>query len=75
MITETKFENGSPAEVVLHPLMHNQLTSDTSLPDRTMPKVAPAAEAQRILAHLQKASKLFGTEIVVKDNVGHIKII
>ncbi|CAG9950427.1 unnamed protein product [Clonostachys rosea f. rosea IK726] len=75
MITETKFENGSPAEVVLHPLVHNQLTSDTSLPDRTMPKVAPAAEAQRILAHLQKASKLFGTEIVVKDNVGHIKII
>ncbi|CAH0019631.1 unnamed protein product [Clonostachys rhizophaga] len=75
IIAETRFENGSPAEVILHPLVHNQLTNDTSLPDRTMPKVAPAAEAQRILAHLQNTSKLFGTEIVVKDNVGYIKII
>ncbi|KAL4876529.1 hypothetical protein BJY04DRAFT_223008 [Aspergillus karnatakaensis] len=74
VIAETLFEDNVPVEVVLHPLVHNQLTNDTSLPDRTMPKTAPELEAQRILAHLQRTSAAFGTDIVIEGSIGYIDL-
>ncbi|KAM0544108.1 hypothetical protein ACHAPJ_011990 [Fusarium lateritium] len=74
IIAETLFENNRPVEIVLHPTVHNQLTNDTSLPDRTMPKIAPKAEASRILKHLQKTSTQFGTDIIMKDGKGYLKV-
>ncbi|KAJ4247091.1 hypothetical protein NW762_013229 [Fusarium torreyae] len=74
IIAETLFKNDRPVEIVLHPTVHNQLTNDTSLPDRTMPKIAPKAEAARILEHLQNTSTQFKTKIVVKDGKGYLKV-
>lgn len=74
VIAQTTFDNDFVSKIVLYPLVHNQLTNDSSLPDRTMPKIAPLAESQRILAHLQRVSEPFGTRIKVNGTVGYIDL-
>ncbi|RSL86284.1 hypothetical protein CEP52_015864 [Fusarium oligoseptatum] len=74
IIAETKFEDNLPSQIILHPLVHNQLINDTSLPDRAMPKIAPKAQAQRILNDIQNLSEAFNTTVVIKENLGYINI-
>ncbi|KAL3456935.1 hypothetical protein BJX64DRAFT_296299 [Aspergillus heterothallicus] len=74
IVAITKFDRGKLHEIALYPIVHSQLTNDTSVPESQLPKLAPRPEAQRILRHLQKVSKPFGTEIVVKGDVGYVKL-
>jgi len=39
-----------------------------------MPKTAPPAMAQKILARVQELSKPFGTTISIENNVGVIRV-
>ncbi|OJJ01959.1 hypothetical protein ASPVEDRAFT_28585 [Aspergillus versicolor CBS 583.65] len=74
VVAITKFNKGKLHEIALYPIVHSQLTNDTSLPDSHLPKLAPSPQAQRILRHLQRVSKPFGTEIVAKRDVGYVKL-
>lgn len=74
IIAETKFEDNLPVEIILHPLIHDHLTNDTSLPDRAMPKIAPKTEARRILQDIHTLSMAFNTTVVIKENLGYITI-
>ncbi|UPL03877.1 hypothetical protein LCI18_014811 [Fusarium solani-melongenae] len=67
------FENGKLSKVALHPIVHSQLTNDTSDPQSQLPKLAPKPEAQRILEYLRRVSKPFGTKIDIDNDVGYIK--
>ncbi|KAM5361132.1 hypothetical protein ACJA88_014580 [Fusarium oxysporum] len=74
IIALANFENGNLSRVALHPIVHSQLTNDTSDPQSQLPKLAPKLEAQRILKHLRKVSKPFGTKIKIDNNVGYIEL-
>ncbi|RTE73115.1 hypothetical protein BHE90_012460 [Fusarium euwallaceae] len=74
IIAETKFEDNLPSQIILHPLVHNQLTNDTSLTDRAMPKIAPKDQARRILNDIQNLSEAFNTTVVIKENLGYINM-
>ncbi|KAK1846303.1 hypothetical protein CCHR01_11088 [Colletotrichum chrysophilum] len=74
LIAHSEFVNGTVTKVALYPTIHNQLTNDTSLADRTMPKLAPPAEAQRILNYLQEASRPFGTLISINGSTGYVHV-
>ncbi|KAJ0426894.1 hypothetical protein BJY00DRAFT_320504 [Aspergillus carlsbadensis] len=74
IVALTRFDRGKLREVALYPIVHSQLTNDTSLPDSQLPKLAPGPEAQRILRHLPKVSKPFGTDIMIRGGVGYVKL-
>lgn len=75
VVAVTRFEEGRLVGVELHPLVHGQLANDTeSSGESALPKVAPPAEAGRMLEHLRRVSEPFGTAIVVREGVGYVEL-
>ncbi|KAF9877096.1 hypothetical protein CkaCkLH20_05362 [Colletotrichum karsti] len=74
LIARVAFEDGRLSAVSLHPVIHNQLTNDTTLPERTLPKAPPLGVAQRVLMHLQKVSAAFGTSVRIEGGVGYVDL-
>ncbi|KAB2570673.1 Uncharacterized protein DBV05_g10658 [Lasiodiplodia theobromae] len=74
VVAVTRFEDGVLAGVELHPLVHGQLTNDTESGESALPKIAPPAQAVRILEHLKTVSEPFGTTIAVREGVGYVEL-
>ncbi|KAF9634128.1 hypothetical protein BFW01_g5023 [Lasiodiplodia theobromae] len=74
VVAVTRFEDGVLADVELHPLVHGQLTNDTESGESALPKIAPPAQAVRILEHLKTVSEPFGTTIAVREGVGYVEL-
>jgi hypothetical protein len=61
---------GTLRAVALHPVeLHWDSPRDA---DRGIPRPADPPTAERILRRLQRLSKPFGTEIVIREGVGHL---
>jgi poly-gamma-glutamate synthesis protein (capsule biosynthesis protein) len=71
MVTETKYDKGQLVEIRLYPTSGGW---DGPISQLGMPKTAPPAMAQRILARVQELSKPFGTTIAIENNVGVIRV-
>ncbi|EJN02907.1 CapA family protein [Herbaspirillum sp. YR522] len=67
--------DGQLDSIELHPIeMHWGDTGGARDADRGIPRIAHGADAQRILERLQGLSRAYGTEIVIRDEVGHIAL-
>ncbi len=73
LLARVTYTDGKVTEVALYPLVHMQLTKAT-LPEDAMPKLAPSAQAQRILGNLQRLSRPLGTTIVIRGDVGYVDL-
>jgi hypothetical protein len=71
MVTETKYDKGQLVEIRLHPTSGGW---DGPISELGMPRTAPPAMAQKILARVQELSKPFGTTISIESNVGVIRV-
>ena len=71
MITETKYDKGQLAEIRLYPTSG---AWDGPISQLGMPRTAPPAMAQKILARVQELSKPYGTTISIENNVGVIRV-
>jgi len=71
IVAVSRFERGQLSEVRLHPV---QLTEDTRMAHRGLPRVASPEAAQRILTRLQKLSAPLGTKITIENNIGVIRV-
>ncbi len=72
IVAVNEFAGGRLREVRIHPI---ELRYDEEkLARRGIPRIAPPAVAQRILARLQELSAPLGTEIVIEGDVGIIRI-
>jgi poly-gamma-glutamate synthesis protein (capsule biosynthesis protein) len=71
MVTETKYDKGQLVEIRLYPTSGGW---DGPISLLGMPKTAPPAMAQKILARVQELSKPFGTTITIENNVGVIRV-
>jgi len=71
LVTETKYDKGQLVEVRLYPTSGGW---DGPISQLGMPKTAPPAMAQKILARVQELSKPFGTTISIENNVGVIRV-
>jgi poly-gamma-glutamate synthesis protein (capsule biosynthesis protein) len=71
LVTETKYDKGQLVEIRLHPTSGGW---DGPISQLGMPKTAPPAMAQRILARVQELSRPFGTTITIENNVGVIRV-
>jgi poly-gamma-glutamate synthesis protein (capsule biosynthesis protein) len=71
LVTETKYDKGQLVEIRLYPTSGGW---DGPISQLGMPRTAPPAMAQRILAHVQELSKPFGTKISIENNVGVIRV-
>lgn len=74
IVAVNNFTSGHLSSIELYPVVHSQLTNDTSDPESALPKLAPTAQAQRILRYLQSKSEKLGTKIEIRGDVGHVKI-
>jgi hypothetical protein len=70
VVTTTRFEKGSVAEIRLTPV---DLSYTARGADRGIPRPADARAAAVILERLQRLSKPFGTTIAIEQNVGVIR--
>lgn len=75
IVAVNEFTSGRLSSIELYPIVHSQLTNDTSDPESGLPKLAPTAQAQRILRYLRSKSEMFGTKIDIRGDVGHVQII
>ena len=71
LVTETKYDKGQLVEIRLYPTSGGW---DGPISKLGMPKTAPPAMAQKILARVQDLSKPFGTTIAIENNVGVIRV-
>ncbi|KAK3901344.1 hypothetical protein C8A05DRAFT_44997 [Staphylotrichum tortipilum] len=72
-LARVAYADGRVTEVALYPLVHTQLTK-APVPEDAMPKMAPTAQAQRILGILQRLSRPLGTNIVIRGDVGYVDL-
>ncbi len=73
LVVRVEYVDGKAAEVALYPIVHMQLTNASAAVDG-MPKLAPAAQAERILGNVQRLSRPLGTEIVIRGGVGYVDL-
>ncbi|MER8395925.1 CapA family protein [Mesorhizobium sp. M1340] len=71
VVSVSRFEENQIAEIRLYPL---ELRRTERLANRGVPRLAPAPRARAILERLQIASKPFGTEIAIENDVGVIRL-
>ncbi|MER9560068.1 CapA family protein [Mesorhizobium sp. M0323] len=71
VVTVSRFEQNQLAELRLYPI---ELGYSKRFADRGVPCLAPATQAKAILERLQKLSKPFGTEIVIENDIGVIRL-
>jgi len=70
MVAQTRFDKGKLVEVRLYPTSG---AWDGPVSQLGLPRTAPPALAQKILARVQGLSKPFGTTIAIENNVGVIR--
>lgn len=63
--------SGRGVQIRLYPIVHS-LGAAPGAADPSQPRLATGAEAQRILAYLQRQSEPYGTRIEIQDGVGII---
>jgi poly-gamma-glutamate capsule biosynthesis protein CapA/YwtB (metallophosphatase superfamily) len=67
--------DGAIARIELHPIeMHWESGPQARDADRGVPRIAHGADAARILERLQGLSRAYGTEIVIRGEIGHIDL-
>ncbi|RWK47233.1 MAG: CapA family protein [Mesorhizobium sp.] len=71
VVTVSRFERNQLAELRLYPL---ELGHSKRFADRGIPQFASAPQAKAILERLKKLSTPFGTEIVIENDVGVIRL-
>lgn len=71
MIALSRYDKGQLVEVKLYPISGQ---FEGPLSQLGIPRTAPPAMAQRILARVQALSKPFGTTIAIEGNVGVIRV-
>ena len=71
LVADTKYDKGQLVEIRLYPTSGGW---DGPISQLGMPKTAPPAMAQKILARVQDLSKPFGTTITIENNVGVIRV-
>ena len=71
MLAESHYDQGKLVEVRLYPTSG---AWDGPVSQLGIPRMAPPAMAQKILARVQTLSKPFGTTITIEDNVGVIRV-
>jgi poly-gamma-glutamate synthesis protein (capsule biosynthesis protein) len=71
IIAVSRYERNQLAEIRIYPI---ELDHGNRFADRGIPRPAPAALAKTILERLQRLSRPFGTNIVVEENVGVIRV-
>lgn len=71
MLAESHYDQGKLVEVRLYPTSG---AWDGPVSQLGIPRMAPPAMAQKILARVQALSKPFGTTITIEDNVGVIRV-
>ena len=71
VIAVSEFRGGQASEVRLYPLT---LTREAGPHPQGMPKPATGEDARRVLEEIQRDSAPFGTQIVIENNVGVIKV-
>jgi poly-gamma-glutamate synthesis protein (capsule biosynthesis protein) len=71
VVAVSRFDSpGTLRAVELHPIeLHWDGPRDA---DRGIPRPADPRTAERILSRLQRLSEPFGTEIAIRDGVGHL---
>ncbi|MBT1159883.1 CapA family protein [Aminobacter anthyllidis] len=69
--TASRFEQNQLVELKLFPV---GLGYSERLANRGVPRLAAQPEAEAILAHLQKLSRPFGTDITIENGVGIINV-
>jgi poly-gamma-glutamate capsule biosynthesis protein CapA/YwtB (metallophosphatase superfamily) len=73
VLAVSEFRNGQLSEVRLYPLSLDHNTEPTPRPQGT-PRLAAAADAQRILEEIQRDSVQFGTKITIENGIGIIRV-
>jgi len=73
ILARLHFEDGAFDHAELYTIVHSQLKNDTSDPESALPKMAPPAEAKRILTYLGKSSEAFNTTIEICGNKGYLR--
>ena len=71
MLAESRYDKGKLVEIRLYPTSG---AWDGPVSQLGLPRQAPPALAQKILARVQALSKPFGTTIAIENNVGIIRI-
>ncbi|WP_456647422.1 MULTISPECIES: CapA family protein [unclassified Bradyrhizobium] len=71
IVSISRFEKNTLAELRLYPI---ELGHSKRFANRGVPRLAPAPQANAVLARLQKLSKPFGTEIEIENDVGLIRL-
>lgn len=71
VVTVSRFEQNHLAELRLYPI---ELGFSNRFANRGVPQLAPTTQAKAILERLKNLSKPFGTEIVIENNVGVIRL-
>jgi poly-gamma-glutamate capsule biosynthesis protein CapA/YwtB (metallophosphatase superfamily) len=71
VIPDIVFRDGHPVSVTLTPIT---LGYGEMRPERGYPRLADPAKGTQILERLQKLSRSYGTNIVIKDGIGNILI-
>ncbi len=69
VVPVTTFRAGRAARIELHPIA---LSLDARMADRGVPRPAQGEQARRILEHLARLSRPFGTEIRISGGLGVI---
>ena len=71
LMTQTRYDKGRLQEVRLYPIVGG---AEGPISRRGIPRIAPPADAKRILTKLQALSKPFGTTIAIEGNLGIIRV-
>ena len=71
VIAESRYEDGRVAEIKLYPV---ELGYELPGASRGIPRTARPDVGQKILETLQRLSQPYGTEIVIEDGIGVIRV-
>jgi len=74
VVAVSEFRGGKVAEIRLYPIVLGTPEEKRPRLEQGMPRLAHGADAQRILASLQKQSEPYGTKITVEHDVGVIRL-
>jgi poly-gamma-glutamate synthesis protein (capsule biosynthesis protein) len=71
LMTQTRYDKGHLQEVRLYPIVGG---AEGPISRRGIPRMAPPADAKRILTKMQALSKPFGTTIAIEGTMGIIRV-
>ncbi len=73
IVAAIEFKAGRVAEVRVYPIVLGTASEHRARSDQGMPHLARGADAARILGALQQQSAMFGTKILIQNDIGIIR--